>query len=104
MIIHVDASCAVQVKDSKDFKRFKVQVDAAATSFDKVRVGTAPAVTFESREVAWVSAKALFDLPSLRDDPEWKAELEAMIAKARPHGWIKEEPLSIKAHIEWAPA
>jgi hypothetical protein len=101
MIILIDRQFQVHVKEPKDFKNFKVQVDSDAASFDALRSAVAHVVTFDDAQTAWVSASVLCEWPQLHDDPEWRSSLQAMIAKARPHGWIKETPLSIRAHIEW---
>ncbi len=104
MIIHVDSQYGITIQDPKDFKKFKVIVAAPIQSLGNIKAAVSKVVTFDDAKSGWVSAGALFDWPSLKDDPDWRGGLEAMIEKARPHGWIKDAPLSIKAHIEWADA
>lgn len=101
MIIQIDRKSSINIKEPKDFKKFKVQIEDGAESFEIIRSAVSNIIAFDNREEAWVLAAALYEWPQLRDDPEWRTGLDAMIAKARPHGWIREIPLSIKAHIEW---
>lgn len=101
MIISVHATNDITLDEEHDFRAFKVVVHIPAASLDEARVALAGIATMPDRDTAWVSAEVLRQWRSVRDDADWQASFEAMVEKAKPHGWIDEANGTIKAHVEW---
>jgi hypothetical protein len=97
MVILIAADLSARVVDPMDFRRFKVQFETGC------RPATGPlnaAVVLEDSTTAWVHGQWLLDY-SEKTDNAWRDGLESMIKAARRFGWIKDDPLMIKAHVEW---
>jgi hypothetical protein len=101
MIISVHATNDVTLDDAGNFRAFKVVVRIPEASVEEARLALAGLATLPDRDTAWVSADALRQWRSVRDDADWQKNFDAMIEKARPHGWIDEANKAIKAHVEW---
>jgi hypothetical protein len=101
MIISVHATNDVTLDDKDNFRAFKVVVKIPDADLEEVRVALSGIVTLPDRETAWVSAEALRQWRSVKDDAAWQKGFDAMIEKAKPHGWIDEANNAIKAHVEW---
>ena len=95
---------AVTLVAPGDFKSFKVVVENGAVQRDDVLSAFRGIAEFADDRTAWVAQDALRHWPSQGGDPQWQKGLDAMIAKARPYGWIHEASGAIKAHVEWADA
>jgi len=104
MIVRVAADYAVRLHDRDDFKRFKVVVEAPQAAYAQVQQACAGLIEFETPDKGWVAADALQAQVSGAGVPEWKQGFERMMAAARPHGWIKDGPLRVAAHVEWVNA
>jgi hypothetical protein len=101
MIISVHATNDVTLDDPQNFRAFKVAVLIPDASLEEARVALSGVATLPDRETAWVSAEALRQWRGVKDDAEWQKGFDAMIEKAKPHGWIDEANNTIKAHVEW---
>jgi hypothetical protein len=101
MIISVHATNDVTLDDAQNFRAFKVVVNIPKATLEEARVALAGIATLPDRETAWVSADALRQWRGVKDDAEWQKNLDAMIEKAKPLGWIDETNNTIKAHVEW---
>jgi len=102
MIISVHATNDITLDDERNFRAFKIVVGIPAASLEEARVALAGLATLPDRDTAWVSADALRQWRSVKDDADWQKGFDAMIEKAKPHGWIDEANKAIKAHVEWA--
>jgi len=91
----------VTLEDANNFRAFKVVVAPPDADLDTVRRALANIALLPDRGTAWVSERALRAWPELANDSAWQEALTAMIAKARPHGWIDDANKTIKAHVEW---
>jgi hypothetical protein len=84
MEIHVDLSQvppSIELREPEDFKRFSVSCASVQDSY--------------------VSRAVLEDLAGERAaDPDWRRQLEAMLAYAGSKGWLREDG-AIQAHVEW---
>ena len=101
MIISVHATNDITLDDANDFRAFKVAIQIPDASLEEAQVALAGLATMTDRETAWVSQEALRQWRVVKDDVEWQQNFDAMIEKAKPHGWIDEEKKAIKAHVEW---
>jgi hypothetical protein len=101
MHISVHATNDVTFDDPSNFRAFKVVVNIPEATLEEARVALAGLATMPDRETAWVAADALRQWRSVKDDAEWQKSFDAMIEKAKPHGWVDEANKTIKAHIEW---
>jgi len=102
MIISVHATNDVTLDDAANFRAFKVAVKIPEATLEEARVALSGIATLPDRNTAWVSAEALRKWRGVKDDPEWQKGFDAMIEKAKPHGWIDETSNAIKAHVEWS--
>jgi predicted transcriptional regulator len=101
MFLNVLAATVVKLEDASNFRAFKVVVAAPNANLDTVRGALSRIAVLPDRDTAWVSEQALRAWPEVAGDTAWQDALTAMIAKARPHGWVDDASKSIKAHVEW---
>jgi len=85
----------------EDFKSFKVVVIGSEHLFAETARDFADIARFVDRTLCWVSQAGLRTVAGPAATPAWLASVEAMVAKARPHGWIDEATGDIRAHVEW---
>jgi predicted transcriptional regulator len=102
MFLQVRSATTVTLEDANSFRSFKVVVAQPNLDLDTVRRALSGIATLPDRDTAWVSEQALRSWAEVASDTAWQAALTAMIAKARPHGWIDDTNKTIKAHVEWA--
>ena len=102
MFLNVLSSTTVKLEDASNFRAFKVVVAMPNADLDTVRGALSGLAAVPDRDTAWVSEQALRAWPDVANDTAWQEALTAMIAKARPHGWIDDANEAIKAHVEWA--
>jgi predicted transcriptional regulator len=101
MFLNVLAATLVKLEDANNFRAFKVVVVMPNADLETVRGALAGIAALPDRDTAWVSEQALRAWPEVAHDTTWQDALTAMIAKARPHGWVDDANMSIKAHVEW---
>ena len=101
MEILVKADLTIDIADPFNFRKFSLNVSHPSSAAEKVAEACSGLATLGTDGHAWVDAQRLIDWPGLRADPRWGDGIRAMIEKARPHGWIADDPLRIKAHIDW---
>jgi hypothetical protein len=101
MFVQVAAAAKVTLEDAENFRSFKVVVTLPQADEAIVRDALSDIATLPDQTTAWVFERALREWPGHSDDAEWQASLTAMIAKAKPYGWVDEANRSIKAHVEW---
>jgi hypothetical protein len=101
MIIRIQATHGVCVDDAMDFQRFKILCDVGRSDYGRVKEGAAGVIEFESPDKAWVSAAALEERVEVSQREIWRPKFDRMIEQARAHGWIRDDPLRIAAHVEW---
>jgi hypothetical protein len=101
MIISVRGGNQVTFDDHGNFRAFKVVVEVPQATLGDVQVALKGIATVPDRDTAWVSQDALRNWHDVKDDAAWQQGFDAMIEKAKPHGWIDETNRTIKAHVEW---
>lgn len=102
MIIDVSSGFSASLRDPTDFRRFHVELDLDQAALLDLRVRLGDLAEWVDADVAWISIAALRRLPGVTADPAWENGLATMIEKARPHGWIRDEPVpAIRAHLVW---
>lgn len=101
MEIIVKTDFGLDIGDPFNFRKFSLRAEHPANAAARVAEACAGLAAFEPDNHAWIDAQRLLDWPVLRDDPRWSEGLRAMMEKARPYGWILDNPLRIKAHIDW---
>lgn len=87
----------ISLAEAGDFGAFSLhwRVDGALRAGTIVDGG----IELESTEVAWVPMATVKDLAGEQAGRQWQGRFDAMIAKARPHGWIDDAGMRIRAHI-----
>jgi len=101
MFLNVLAATDVKLEDAGNFRAFKVVVAMPNADLEMVRGALSGVAALPDRDTAWVSERALRAWPQVVHDAAWQEALTAMIAKARPHGWVDDTAKAIKAHVEW---
>jgi len=101
MVVLVKADNSVSLMQADDFKRFHCEIQIPNATLEQAQAALAGIAGLESRETAWVDVDALLALKRDFTPPQWEASVRAMIENARPHGWVRDEPLAIKSHIVW---
>lgn len=101
MIVMVAADKSVSLVQADDFKRFHCEIQIPDATLEQAQAALKGVAELESRELAWVDVNALLALKRDSASPLWEASVQTMIEKARPHGWVRDEPLAIKSHIVW---
>jgi hypothetical protein len=101
MFLNVLAATVVKLEDANNFRSFKVVVAMPNAGLETVRSALSSIAILPDRDTAWVSEQALRAWPEVANDGTWQGALTAMIAKARPHGWVDDANRTIKAHVEW---
>src|SRR5262245_55018066 len=101
MFLKVSAAATVTLEDASNFRAFKVVVGQPNLGLDAVRGALLGIAVLPDRDTAWVSEQALRSWREVASDTAWQEALTAMIAKARPYGWIDDANKTIKAHVEW---
>jgi hypothetical protein len=102
MFVKVTADRSVVLEDRDNFRAFKLVVEGRPEDIDVVRGVLAGAADLVDADTAWISQDALRRRPEVARDTTWQQSFDAMIEKARPHGWIDDDRKAIKAHVEWA--
>ena len=103
MIVHIQPDGTLALLRTEDLGRFHVEVDASADRLEAIRPAIAGTVDFEGPEVAWVTLAYLHDQPAFASSPD-RARLDAMVAKAAPHGWVNTAGTALRAHVVWQPS
>jgi hypothetical protein len=88
-------------EDRHNFRAFKLVVEADQGRIADVRRAVAEKATLPDADTAWIFQGMLRRWPDVEHDEAWQQNFSAMIDKARPHGWINDEDMTIKAHVEW---
>jgi hypothetical protein len=101
MFIQVRAGKA-SLQDAGNFRAFKIVCDGAEGDLEGLRAALAGLADVDGDGHAWVAPAVLRADPAVAADAAWQQGFDAMIEKARPHGWVHPDSGAIRAHIEWA--
>lgn len=101
MFVKVTADRRVVLEDRDNFRAFKLVVEGRREDIEAVRGMLAGTAQLPDADTAWISQDTLRRSPEVAQDSAWQQSFDAMIEKARPHGWIDDERKAIKAHVEW---
>ncbi len=101
MYVKLSADRRITLEDRDNFRAFKLVVEGDPDQLAETRTALAGTAELEDAVVAWIAQGALRQRPEVADDAAWLASFDAMIEKARPHGWIDDARAAIKAHVEW---
>lgn len=96
MRIQLRSGSAPAVLDADTFTSFDVVTDAGAP--DALHP-TLAELEFEGAEHVWILAEAIPRWAGRSGDGDWQRAFEGMIAYARSRGWVRTDPLRIRAHI-----
>ncbi|MBX9774066.1 MAG: hypothetical protein K2Y71_06595 [Xanthobacteraceae bacterium] len=102
MFVTLTADRRVLLGDRDNFRAFKLVVEGRREDLDAVQSALTGTAELPDADTAWISQAALRARPEVAQDAVWQQSFDAMIEKARPHGWIDDARGAIKAHVEWA--
>lgn len=98
MIVVLQADGSFRLDEPDDFRRFKVVVAGRRDMVADLRGRFDGIVDFADADTAWVAIAALRGSTT---EAAWLRQLDTMIEKAAPHGWIDEAGRRVRAHVEW---
>lgn len=101
MFIEIDRDATATVKDPENFRAFKIVAPDGPDRIETVRRALHGLAELEGDGHAWVAPAALARNPAVAGLPGWQSGFDAMVEKARPHGWVHPETGAVRAHIEW---
>jgi len=101
MFVKLSAAKKITLEDANNFRTFKLVIEGRPSAIDDVRRALAGTAGLVDKDTAWVSQAALRSRAEVAQDKDWQQQFDAMIEKAKPHGWIDERQKAIKAHVEW---
>lgn len=101
MFLNLSVDDFISLRQVNDFKSFKLIIEGAPKSLERVRAVMSTGAEIIDDKNAWISEIYLHQMPEVRSDEEWQRSLSAMIELAKPYGWVDKERKAIKAHIEW---
>lgn len=101
MFIELGTDGAIALREAENFRAFKLVVHGGRTRLEEVRTALSGLAELADEDDAWVSATALRGRPEVVQDAAWQSGFDAMVEKARPHGWVHPETGAVRAHIEW---
>jgi hypothetical protein len=90
------------LRDHGNFRAFKIVSDGAQDDLTALRSALAGLAEIDEDGHGWVAPAALRRDPAVTADMRWQSDFDAMIEKARPHGWIHPRTGAIRAHVEWS--
>jgi len=102
MFVKVTADGGLTLEEHDNFRTFKVVIAGGRHDIERFRRALTGTIELADSDTAWVFEDTLRRQPEVAADTEWQQSLSAMMEKARPHGWIDDRRLAIKAHIEWS--
>jgi hypothetical protein len=101
VFLKLTATGELLFEDRDNFRAFKLVVEADRSRLADVRGALAEKAALPDADTAWIFQEALRRWPGVEHDSAWQDNFSAMIEKARPHGWIDDAQMAIKAHVEW---
>jgi hypothetical protein len=101
LYLKLSASGELTFEERDNFRAFKFVAVGDRGNLDAVRKAVAGTAELPDAETAWILEDALRHWPDVESDGAWQRNFSAMIEKARPHGWIDDARMAIKAHVEW---
>lgn len=102
MIVHVAVGAGISLLNPEDTRRFKVRISCQPAELQQAHAMLATIGRVEHADAAWIDVDALKYRLHSAPDPQWLADVDAMVEAARPYGWVSEDRCSIRAHIELA--
>ncbi|HUN13033.1 MAG TPA: hypothetical protein PLE50_12300 [Rhabdaerophilum sp.] len=93
-----DGSAGIEERD--DFKRFSVRPDFGRGDA-AARARADPRIVFVSDDQVWVEAALVMERAGWSIPGPAADAFMQMLEKARPHGWVRDAPLAVAAHVEW---
>ena len=100
MILQVSAESPPRLLQPCDLTRLSCEISLPASHAEKAQ-SVLDGIAMLVQGHAWISVTWLRTNGERDVGTEWLERFEKMIDKARPHGWISEDGLSVKAHIVW---
>jgi len=91
---------SAQLLGTDDLKRFHCVFQFPKTEGTEVADLLAPYGVLDTLGYAWITVDAIIRLAA---DDDLRHRLEPMVAYARAKGWMRDEPLQLRGHIEWEP-
>ena len=103
MEIHISQNADVKIRKADDFKNFKivfkgVQADESQQIIEKALVDLG---SLADESHAWIDAQKLIVQSGKGHDARWLEGFNEMTALGRKYGFVQDDPMRIRAHIEW---
>jgi hypothetical protein len=99
MIIAITAAGTLDFRERDDFKGFKILVEKPAATEAEIAAALNGVATMDGADHAWVSQDALRNWGG-RQPADWIVAFDAMIEKVKKYGFVSDDGLSVRAHLE----
>jgi hypothetical protein len=98
MIIYIAADSRAELRESDEFRSFKIVIGGASGLAALAGIATVDA----DGKTAWVSREAVRRLRGPDPPAAWLASFDKMVESVRRFGWVNDETDSVRAHLETA--
>jgi len=85
------------LEDIYNFNSLKTVLSTKIDASELVRI--IPGSHIAGENAIWVAIDALQAMGPASE--EWNSGFLAMIAAARPYGWVSDDGKSVRTHVEW---
>ena len=103
MIVAITAAGTLDFRDRYDFKGFKILVEKAGATDAEIAAALKGVAALEADgKHAWVSQEALRNWEGQRQPADWIVAFDSMIEKVKKYGFISDDGLSVRGHLESA--
>jgi hypothetical protein len=100
MILHLPPVGPAVLLQPEDLGRLSCEIGLPRASAIEAQARLRHVARLEDGH-AWIRIGWLRDAAANAYGAEWAKRFEAMIDRARPHGWASDDGLSVKAHVVW---
>lgn len=101
MIIVVEASGEVALREPDDFRAFKIVVESGELSNAALAQRLEGIATLnDDGKTAWVSQDAVRRISPKGSSPDWLASFDKMVQSVKRFGWVDDAAGTVRAHIE----
>jgi hypothetical protein len=102
MLIRITPDKQIQIEEPDNFKGFKVVSAYSKSAKDQISLALQGIGELLDDEHALINAQAFSQHLKRDQDSLWMSQFTSMIESAKKYGWINENPLRIKAHIQFS--
>lgn len=99
MIVVIDSPQAMRLDDPWNFSSFALVLTGCSEPPAWLHTIQGDALEATGDMEVWIAVSLIRRLRGVPDSAEWRGGFDMMLRGARSHGWVRETPLAIKAHV-----